>query len=233
MQPITQALVHQWLPTRAQTAHKGDFGRVLIVAGSRTMCGAGMLCAKSALTAGAGLVYWALPQRMQPAFAAVLPEVITLPLLETPEGEIEESAWELLPEICAKLKPSLLVVGPGMGHSPLLPVLLQNSSLPLIVDADGLNALACQPGWHSAWPHERPAIFTPHGAEMARLLNSPVAADEPARQAQVQKLAQLTGGVSLLKGARTLVCAGQELLENTTGGPALANGRRIFNPYGI
>lgn len=222
MQPITQALVHQWLPARAQTAHKGDFGRVLVVAGSRTMCGAGLLCAQSALTAGAGLVYWALAKSMQPAFAAAVPEVITLPLPENGAGEIDESAWELLPEICAQCKPSLLVAGPGMGHSPLVPLLLQNISLPLIVDADALNALARDPGWHSTWPKERPAVFTPHAAEMARLLNSPLAADEKIRQAYVEKLAQLTGGVCLLKGARTLVCCGKELFENTTGGPALA-----------
>ncbi len=224
MQPITQALVHEWLPARAQTAHKGDFGRVLVVAGSRTMCGAGLLCAKSALTAGAGLVYWALPKSMQSAFAAALPEVITLPLPENTNGEIDESAWELLPDICARLNPSLLVAGPGMGHSPLLALLLQNISLPLIVDADALNALSRQAGWHSIWPKERPAIFTPHTAEMARLLNSPVATDEKTRRAYVEKLAQLTGGVCLFKGTRTLVSTTQELFENTTGGPALAKG---------
>ena len=224
MQPITQALVHEWLPVRPQVAHKGNFGRVLIVAGSRSMCGAGLLCAKSILAAGAGLVYWALPQRMQPAFAAVFPEVITIPLPENELGEIDESAWELFPDICARFNPSLLVAGPGMGPSPLLPLLLQNSALPLVVDADALNALSRKPGWHSTWPHERPAVFTPHAAEMARLLNSPVAADESARQAHVQKLAQLTGGVCLFKGARTLVCGGKEVLENTTGGPALAKG---------
>lgn len=224
MQPITQALVHEWLPVRSQAAHKGNFGRVLIVAGSRSLCGAGLLCAKSALTAGAGLVYWALPASMQPTFAAALPEAITLPMPENSLGELDESVWELFPEICAKIKPSLLVVGPGMGGSPLLPLLLQNISLPLLIDADALNALSRQPGWHSTWPHERPAIFTPHAAEMARLLNSPVSVEAPARQVQVQKLAQLTNGVCLLKGARTLVCSGKELLENTTGGPALAKG---------
>ena len=224
MQPITQVLVHEWLPVRTQTAHKGNFGRVLVVAGSRSMCGAGLLCAKSALRAGAGLVYWALPKSMQPTFAAALPEVITLPLPENAFGELDESAWELFPELCARLKPSVLVIGPGMGASSLLPLLLQNSALPLLVDADALNALSRETGWHSTWPHERPAIFTPHAAEMARLLNSPVATDESARRAQVQKLAQLTSGVCLFKGARTLVCAGNELLENTTGGPALAKG---------
>ncbi len=224
MQPITQALVHEWLPVRPQAAHKGSFGRVLVVAGSRSMCGAGLLCAKSALAAGAGLVYWALPKTMQSAFAAALPEAITIPLPENELGEIDESAWELFPDICAQFNPSLLVAGPGMGKSPLLPLLLQNSALPLVVDADALNALAREPGWHSTWPHERPAVFTPHAAEMARLLNSPVAAGDPTRQAHVQKLAQLTGGVCLFKGIRTLVCGAQELLENTTGGPALAKG---------
>lgn len=224
MFPILQSQVKQALPRRPATAHKGDFGRVLVVAGSRTMCGAGFLCAKSALAAGAGLVYWALPASMQPSFAAALPEVITWPLPETQTGEISSTAWELFPELCQRIRPSLLVVGPGMGESPLLPLLLQNSSLPLIVDADALNALSRMAAWHTSWPKERPAIFTPHGAEMARLLNNPIAKDEPTRQAQVEKLAQLTGGVCLLKGARTLVCAGAELFENTTGGPALAKG---------
>ncbi len=216
--------IHSWLPKRPQNAHKGSFGRVLVVAGSRRMCGAGLLCAQSALTAGAGLVYWALPKSMQPAFAAALPEVITLPLPENTSGEIDESAWELLPEICEQFSPSLAVVGPGMGPSPLLPILLENLSLPLLVDADALNALARQPGWHRTWPHERPAIFTPHPGEMARLLNGAPALSETARQEQVQKLAELTQGVCLLKGAGTLIAASQALFENTTGGPALAKG---------
>ncbi len=224
MQPITQALVRSWLPVRPTVAHKGDFGRVLVVAGSRTMCGAGLLCAQSALRAGAGLVYWALPQSMQPAFAAALPEVITLPLPENTDGTIEASAWELFPEICEKYRPSLLVAGPGVGKSLLLPLLLQNTSLPLLVDADALSTLARTSAWHQAWPKERPAIFTPHAAEMARLLNSPLATDDATRTAQVTKLAQLTNGVCLFKGARTLVCGQGELFENTSGGPALAKG---------
>ncbi len=221
---ITSPQVHKWLPKRPQTAHKGSFGRVLVVAGSRSMCGAGFLCAQSALTVGAGLVYWALPQSMQPAFAAALPEVITLPLPENVAGEIDESAWEKIPEICEKFNPSLAVVGPGMGQSPLLPVLLQNLSLPIIVDADALNALARVPGWTQQWPTERPAIFTPHAAELARLLNSALTTQEAIRQAQVAELARLTGNVCLAKGAHTLICTQETLFENTTGGPCLAKG---------
>ena len=226
MQLITQAQVKTWLPVRSAQAHKGNFGRVLVIAGSRTMCGAGFLCAKSALVAGAGLVYWALPASMQPAFAAVLPEVITIPLPENQTGEIDASAWELFPEICEKYKPSLVVAGPGMGSSPLLPLLLANCALPLIVDADALNALARQTAWHAHWPQERPCIFTPHAMEMARLLGENVAQNETARLAHVTKLAQLTSGVCLLKGAQTLVCATinrkEQVFQNTTGTVALA-----------
>lgn len=228
MELLSQVLVNNWLPVRAQAAHKGNFGRVLVVAGSRRMCGAGFLCAKSALAAGAGLVYWALPASMQPAFAAALPEVITLPLPETPTGELAEAAWELFPEICQQYNPSLLVVGPGMGSSPLLPVLLQNAALPLLVDADALNALACEPGWQTTWPPERPCIFTPHPGEMARMLAQPIAVDESARQVQAETLARQTGGVCVLKGAGTLIAAWQQqtlsLFKNTTGSPALAKG---------
>ncbi len=226
MQSITQAQVKTWLPARSAQAHKGNFGRVLVIAGSRTMCGAGFLCAKSALVAGAGLVYWALPAGMQPAFAAALPEVITLPLPENENGEIDVSAWELFPEICERYKPSLMVVGPGMGNSPFLPLLLANCALPLIVDADALNALARQTAWHAHWPKDRPSIFTPHAMEMARLLGESVAQDETARLAHVTKLAQLTGGACLLKGAQTLVCATlnkeEPIFQNTTGTVALA-----------
>lgn len=226
MQLITQAQVKTWLPVRSADDHKGKFGRALVVAGSRTMCGAGLLCAKSALVAGAGLVYWALPVSMQPAFAAALPEVITIPLPENENGEIDVSAWELFPEICERYKPSLVVAGPGMGKSPLLPALLTDCALPLIIDADALNMLASQTAWHAHWPKERPSIFTPHAMEMARLLGEAVALDESARKAQVTRLRQLTGGVCLLKGAHTLVVGqskeGEQVFQNTTGMVALA-----------
>lgn len=226
--PSTDKLIdlEQWLPRRPKKAHKGTFGRVLVVAGSRSMCGAGFLCAKSALAAGAGLVYWALPQSMQPAFAAALPEVITLPMPENESGAIDLQACELLTEICKTYSPSLVAVGPGMADSPVLPGLLHHITLPLIVDADGLNALSRKSGWYRTWPKERPAIFTPHAGEMARLLGTSVASDDAVRQEQVKQLAELTQGVSVLKGAPTYVCAplGEEvqIYQNTTGGPALA-----------
>lgn len=211
-------------PLRPAQAHKGSFGRVLVVAGSRTMCGAGFLCAKSALLAGAGLVFWALPKSMQPAFAAALPEVITLPLAETENGELAAEAFDELQAFCNDKKPSLAVIGPGMGSSPLLGRVLTELDLPQIVDADALNFLAAENG--TTWPQSKPVIYTPHPGEMARLLKTTAAQDELSRQEQVQELALQTGGICVLKGAGTLVCFSGEdtfcIWQNTTGGPALA-----------
>lgn len=222
---ITCEEVRSLWPVRPQDANKGSFGRVLVVAGSRTMCGAGFLCAKSALLAGAGLVFWALPKSMQPAFAAALPEAITLPLAETEEGYLAAEVFDELQSFCADKKPSVAVIGPGMGKSPLLSRLLTELDLPQIVDADALNFMAAENG--TVWPYNTPVIYTPHAGEMARLLKTDIARDEKSREQQVQTLSRQTGGVCLLKGAGTLVCRSLsnesfEMRQNTTGGPALA-----------
>ncbi len=228
MKQITRETMSLFLPKRARQSHKGSFGRVLVVAGSRTMCGAGLLCAKSALTAGAGLVFWALPQSMQPAFAAALPETITLPLPETEDGLLAEKAFPVLRDFINQYRPSLMVVGPGMGigESSLLVRRLTNVDLPLIIDGDALNALARKDHWIADWLQERPCIFTPHPLEMARLLKTDRAETEEQRISQVETLCRQTEGVSLLKGSGTLVGAKIEdelqLWQNTTGGPALA-----------
>lgn len=221
---LPRELVRSLWPVRAQAANKGSFGRVLIVAGSRTMCGAGFLCAKSALLAGAGLVFWAMPKSMQPSFAAALPEAITLPLPETPDGCLSVEGFDELQSFCVAKKPSLAVIGPGMGQSPLLGRLLTELDLPQIVDADALNFLAAADG--AGWPHAKPVIYTPHPGEMARILKTDIARDESARLAQVRELTRRTGGVCLLKGRGTLICAAENgeflVWRNTTGGPALA-----------
>lgn len=224
MKEITRSVVARLLPVRAENAHKGTFGRVLVIAGSRTMCGAGLLCAKSALRAGAGLVYWALPQTMQVAFAAAIPEVITVPLTETTNGEIAAEAWPELKNFIAQVNPSVVVVGPGMGNSPLLTILLREIQTPLLVDADGLNALSRL----QFFSYKQPVIFTPHPGEMARLLQTQIAADDSARERQARQLSAKIGGVCVLKGHPTLVSAPMPepswLWQNTTGGPALAKG---------
>lgn len=224
MKKITRAVVSHLLPGRAPEAHKGNFGRVLVIAGSRGMCGAGLLCAKSALCAGAGLVYWALPQTMQPAFAAALPEAITLALPETKSGEIAASAWTALKALIEQVRPSVVVVGPGLKNSPLVKRLFGALHLPLIIDADGLNQLAML----TPKKFSQPVIFTPHPGEMARLLKDKIALSPAERQVQLKQFLQLRGGVCVLKGHHTLVGTlskkTPEIWENTSGSVALAKG---------
>lgn len=169
-------------------------------------------------------MFWALPKSMQPSFAAALPEVITLPLPETDLGELAAEGFDELQFFCAKRKPSLAVIGCGMGTSPLLARLFSDLDLPLVADADALNFLAAQ---NKLSLRTHPVIYTPHAGEMARLLKTDIARDEKSREQQVQALARKTGGVCLFKGAGTLVCRSLpdgsfEMRQNTTGGPALA-----------
>lgn len=223
IQKIQPALVASYLPLRARNAHKGNFGRVLVVAGSRSMCGAGLLCAKSALTAGGGLVYWALPQSMQPYFAPALPEVITIPLPETDSGEIALSALPILEKFIQDKNISLVVIGMGLGKSPLVYPFLTKIKIPTLIDADGLNELAREKVDFNASDFSH-CIFTPHAGEMARLLGGEIAVCEKTRLEQVRTLAQLSKGVAVLKGADTLVCEGKQIFQNITGGSALAKG---------
>ncbi|MBR4591765.1 MAG: NAD(P)H-hydrate dehydratase [Elusimicrobiaceae bacterium] len=224
MKEITRSAVARLLPVRVPDAHKGDYGRVLVVAGSRGMCGAGFLCAKSALLVGAGLVYWALPESMQPSFAAALPEAITVPLPQTQTGEISQDAWPVLQALIERIHPSVLVIGPGMGKSPLLPLVLAECRLPLVLDADALNTLAEMKNQF----FKQPVIFTPHPGEMARLLQKEIATDSFAREHQIGQWLTKAGGVCVLKGRGTLVAVSRdgqtEIWQNTTGGSALAKG---------
>ena len=222
MQLITPEIILLRLPKRDANAHKGEFGRVLIVAGSRRMGGAGFLCALGALRAGAGLVAWALPASIQPTFAAALPEVITVPLPETPEGVLSAEAQTTLLQFCDQFQPTILACGPGMGNSPLLGCLLEKTSMPAVFDADALNFLAMHPGISPA--KYRPCIFTPHPGEMARLLSTAIATEETVRQEQVCALAEISGAVAVLKGAGTLVCSAKTCWKNPTGNCALAKG---------
>ena len=119
MKQITRETFRSLLPKRPRQAHKGSFGRVLVVAGSRTMCGAGLLCAKSALRAGAGMVFWALPESMQPSFAAALPEAITLPMPQNRRGEIEADAFYVLQEFIRQRQPSVTNFSSSTPETPL------------------------------------------------------------------------------------------------------------------
>lgn len=222
MTTLTPELIASFFPKRVPQSHKGSYGRVLVVASSVGMCGAGVLCAKSALKAGAGLVTLALPEHIQPATACQLPEMITLPLPQTENGVIAPRAADVLLDFIRTAHIDLLLIGPGLGVAEFVVPFLRQCSLPAVIDADALNQLAASHALEELFPRSAPCIFTPHPGEMERLMKEKVPADDNARAELARALALQTGGVCVLKGHHTVVSDGACVWQNPTGGPALA-----------
>jgi ADP-dependent NAD(P)H-hydrate dehydratase len=212
------------LAPRATDSNKGDFGRVLIVAGSRGMTGAAILCGRAALRGGAGLVKLAVPQEVVPIVAAGDPCYMTVPLIQDADGRLDFAA---LAEIFAQEQTqTVLAVGPGLGGgtevSRLLPELVGKASRPLVLDADGLNAFARQPAkLHTPGV---PLIVTPHPGEFARLCGVDVKAVQTRRDELATRFARDHRAIVVLKGHGTIVTDGRRLYRNNTGNPGMATG---------
>ena len=211
------------LKPRAVDAHKGDFGKVCIIAGSIGMSGAAALAGRSALRAGAGLVRVATPKSVLPIVASIEPSFTTIALPEDSLGRI--SAKAINPILEAVSENDVVAFGPGVGISgtlrSVLEALLEQDQLRLIIDADGLNNLA----GIKDWPVKLKAnlILTPHPGEMKRLWSALFREQLPSdRQQQAVQLAQQTKTVVALKGAGTVVTDGQKVYINKTGNPGMA-----------
>jgi NAD(P)H-hydrate epimerase len=211
------------LKPRAVDAHKGDFGKVCIIAGSIGMSGAAALAGRSALRAGAGLVRVATPKSVLPIVASIEPSFTTIALPEDSLGRI--SAKAINPILEAISENDVVAFGPGIGISgalrSVLEALLEQDQLRLVIDADGLNNLA----GIKDWPIKLKAklILTPHPGEMKRLWSGLFRESLPSdRQQQAQQLAQQTKTVVALKGAGTVVTDGQRVYINKTGNPGMA-----------
>jgi len=204
------------LPRRVADSHKGTFGRVLVVAGSRTMPGAAVLCGSAALRGGAGLVQVATPSSAWPVVAAGNPCYTTF-------------AWE---EPCASvmLDPvvrlaDVLAMGPGLGDGAgLLVKTLLNShkEKPVVLDADGLTVLGVEPVELTHRPG--PLVLTPHPGEFARLLGKSREKVQSHRDQLALEFATRHRLVLLLKGHNTIVTDGERLYRNSTGNPGMATG---------
>jgi NAD(P)H-hydrate epimerase len=217
-------------PLRRREAHKGDFGHVLVVAGSVGKTGAAVLAAGGALRAGAGLVTVATPEPCLAVVAAARPEAMTEPLAATPGGAIDEAALPRLLELAAER--DAVVLGPGIGQDPrtraLVRGLVRACPVPLVVDADGLNALAPLAGEAGALDRlrrEAATVLTPHPGEMARLLGLRTSEVQHDRPGAAVALARETGAVVILKGERTVVAepSGRAAVAGT-GNPGMATG---------
>lgn len=203
-------LVGGLLPHRRLDGHKGSFGNVLVVGGSRRFIGAPVLAAMSAYRSGAGLVTLAAPESAYRIAAGRLLEQVHLPLEESGDGGVSASAAG--PVRAALDSASAAVIGPGMGASDdaasfLRALLLSQPAqrTPAVIDADALNVLAGAYGWESSLT--APAVLTPHPGEMSRLLAKPVDDIQRDRIAAASGAAERWGQVVVLKGAHTVVAA--------------------------
>jgi NAD(P)H-hydrate epimerase len=217
-------------PLRRREAHKGDFGHVLVVAGSVGKTGAAVLAAGGALRAGAGLVTVATPEPCLAVVAAARPEAMTEPLPASAKGGIHEAALARLLDLAGER--DAVVLGPGLGLEPgtreLVRAFVRACPVPLVVDADGLNALAAgggDPGALDAVRREAATVLTPHPGEMGRLLGESTADVQKERPEAAAALARASGAVVVLKGERTLVAepSGRSAVAGT-GNPGMATG---------
>lgn len=221
----TAAWVDRSLPRRLADSHKGRYGRVVILGGSRGFAGAPVLAARGAIRAGAGLVTIGMPASLALVPPASLPEAMTRPLAENDSGSLAEGAAHAVTELAAAA--DVVAVGPGLSTHPdvvaLLHRVLPQCPCPVVLDADGLNAFAGAPRRLRDIPG--PLVITPHPGEMARLLGRDVKDVQADRLGTAREAARLTGGVVILKGARTVV-AGPEgrALIIPTGNAAMATG---------
>ena len=216
---LDAARVQSLLPDREVNAHKGDFGRLLLLCGSRGFTGAAWFAAMGALRAGAGLVYLGVPESIYVIEAVKLNEPVVFPLPDK-DGMLSEKA---LPGILDRLsKMDAVLIGPGLGQSPdtfrIVTEVLQEARCPVVVDADGINLLA----GHMDVLHGRawPTVLTPHDGEFVRLFG-PVGED---RMAAARAAARESGAIILLKGHRTCVTDGVTAYRNATGNPGMAVG---------
>lgn len=213
------------LPPRPGAGHKGMFGTVLVVGGSRGMAGAVALAGRAALEGGAGLVRIAAPGAVLDTVAAMAPSCTTLPLAATPSGRVHpRAAIEILRALGSA---DVLAIGPGLGcdsdTTMVVRSVIENTDKPTVVDADGLNCLARIGGLAALTSRPGTLIITPHPGEAARLLGISTNEIQKDREAWAARLAA-AGCVALLKGQGTVVTDGMRIYVNDTGNPGMATG---------
>lgn len=206
------------LPDRDLHAHKGDFGRILLLCGSRGYTGAAALAAMGSLRSGAGLAYLGVPESIYAIEAVKLTEPIIFPLPDT-DGNLSEHA---VPEIMHRLSiMDAVLIGPGLGQSKgteaVVNAVLKNFSGPVVLDADGINVISA----HKDILRGRtgPTILTPHAGEFQRI--GVLGTD---RAESAAELARDLGVIVLLKGHDTVITDGESCYINRTGNPGMAVG---------
>jgi NAD(P)H-hydrate epimerase len=199
-----------FFPERPKTSHKGDFGHVLIIAGSKDKMGAGLLAAHGALRSGAGLVTAFVPERLAPEYAARHPEAMWVGCPETAKGGLALGTLGLVQERLSRA--TALLMGPGMSAEPealgTAEAIVRNTNIPLVLDADALRPEVI------TRVKDKPFIGTPHAGEFHRIAP------------ELFTAGQFTAphGILVLKGPMTRVTEGKTIYHSPFGGPVLARG---------
>lgn len=220
---IEEAGAVKLLPGRPADSNKGDYGRVLIVSGSVGMTGAGCLSAEAALRTGAGLVYLAVPAAIASIYDAVLTESITLPLEDKGRGYLDKGCLDAIQKHLERCH--VAAVGPGLSAGGDIPVIvgeiIKRSPVPLVLDADALNAIAADV--RVLGKKSCDIVVTPHPGEMARLMGISIDDVQNNRVRAAREFAAQWKVIAVLKGARTVIALPDGTVYlNTTGNPGMA-----------
>jgi NAD(P)H-hydrate epimerase len=220
---IERSDISPLFPGREKDSHKGTFGHLLIVAGSRGKTGAAAMACTSAFRAGAGAVTLAVPKNLQPIYEMKLTEVMTEPLSEDEKWSIGEGALEEVIKLSEDK--SALAIGPGIVPTPpaikVMAGLIEDTPQPMVIDAGGIDAIAANPD--SLKNAKGPRVMTPHPGEMGRLLGIPSRQVQADRVGVARGFAQGNNVCVVLKGANTVIAVPEgRVFICTTGNPGMA-----------
>ncbi|MFH1460031.1 MAG: NAD(P)H-hydrate dehydratase [Candidatus Omnitrophota bacterium] len=221
MKNINTKILH-----REKDVHKGNFGHVFVLAGSKGLTGAAYLCAQAALLSGAGLVTLGIPESLNVILARKLTEVMTKPLPETKQGSLSLQAYEEIKRFSQKA--DVLAIGPGLSQNPqtqqLIRKVVKKIKKPMVIDADGLNALVGNLDILKV--NKNTKVITPHSGEMARLFRELGLTKEKIQKNRLRvakQIACMYNMVTILKGYKTVVADfNNKTYINTTGNPGMA-----------
>lgn len=215
---------------RKKDSRKGDFGHVLVIAGSKGMTGAAVLCSLGAIRSGAGLVTAAIPQSQHQIVASrIHPEIMTLALNDNGAGYFNSKAFPVIKDFIRKRKITSLVIGPGIGCNDdtyqLVKDIINEANIPVVLDADALNVFSRETqgsAVRSIKQSKAEIIVTPHPGEMSRLTGLSNEKIQENRARIAQKFAEDNKVICVLKGHKTVISEGSEIFINTTGNPGMA-----------
>lgn len=213
------------IPKRFADSNKSDYGKIFILAGSVGMTGAAYLCSQAAMRTGSGLVICGIPESLNQIMEIKLTEAMTLPLPETKFHSLSQNAKDKILDFSKKC--DLIAIGPGLGQNKETQQLVKDLVLkikkPIVLDADGINAL--NGNIEILKKRKQRTVITPHPGELSRLIKKDIEYIQSNRENIARNFAKTTGVIVCLKGYKTVVASPSgEIYINKTGNSGMASG---------